>query len=51
MTQLVLLDGEAQPIVVVVGHGELVWPTDMVARLHHDGLTAVLIVGCGAVRA
>ena len=48
MTQLVLLDGEAQPIVVVVGHGELVW---MVARLHHDRLTAVLIVGCWAVRA
>ena len=46
MTQLVLLDGEAEPIVVVVGHRELAGTTaaDMVTRLHHYRLAPILIV-------
>ena len=51
VAQLVLLDREAQPVVVVMGHAELVWPTYVVARLHHNCLAAVLIVGGGPMRA
>ena len=53
VAQLVLLDREAQPIVVVVGHGELAGTgtaADMVTRLHHDRLAPVLIVRRGPVR-
>jgi len=56
VTQLVLLDREAQSVVVVVAHGQLVAivvgrPAHIMARLEHDGLAAILIVGSGTVRA
>ena len=52
MAQLVLLDGEAEPVVVVVGHGELTGATasDMVTRLHHNRLASILIMRCRSVR-
>lgn len=44
MAQLVLLDREAEAVVVVVAHRQLVRAADMMARLDHDGLAAILIV-------
>ena len=52
VAQLVLLDREAQPVIVVVRHAELVaWPAHVMARLHHDRLASVLVVRGGPVRA
>ena len=44
VAQLVLLDRQAQSIVVVMAHGELIGCAHVMARLHHDCLTSILVM-------
>lgn len=48
VAQLVLLDRNPEPVVIIMTHGHGVW---LVARGHHDRLTAILVVALRAMGA